>query len=46
MLLLLLYYHIGALIRYIVKDDNQENINCAQFLIMFFRMGYEERNRR
>ena len=36
---------LGALMSYFDKDGDG-NINCAEFLIQFFRTGFEERSRR
>lgn len=38
---------LSAFIRHFNKDnDHSEHINCASFLIHFFRLGFEEKNRR
>ena len=38
---------LAALIRHQNKDDKEENnVNCASFLVWFLRIGFEEKSRR
>lgn len=38
---------LAAFIRHFNKDNsNGDNINCASFIVKFFRMGFQEKSRR
>jgi len=36
---------VGALVRYFTKAEGEVNIRCSDFLVWFFRTGFEEKSR-